>query len=94
MMSDRAMELWQTAGLVPVVPVDPANLEPDTFFTDMVNSWGEIVQTNGMGHYLDWATPTFYDTITAALQELGGDQITPEEFVQKLQADYAAFQAE
>lgn len=94
MMSDRAMGLWQEAGLVPVVPVDPANLEPDTLYSDMVIAWNQINETNSMGHYLDWASPTFYDTITAALQELGGGQITPEEFVQKLQADYAAFQAE
>ncbi len=94
MMSDRAMALWQEVGLVPVAPVDTASLEVDTLYSDMVLAWNQINETNSMGHYLDWATPTFYDTITASLQELGGDQITPEEFVQKLQADYAAFQAE
>jgi raffinose/stachyose/melibiose transport system substrate-binding protein len=94
MMSDRAMELWQQVGLVPVVPVDPASLEAGTLYADMVTAWGQVAETNSMGHYLDWATPTFYDTITAALQELGGGQITPEEFVQKLQADYAAYKAE
>lgn len=91
MMSDRAMELWVEAGLVPVVPVDPAQLKEGTLYADMVNAWQQILATNSIGHYLDWATPTFYDTVTAALQELGGFQITPEEFVQKLQADYAAF---
>lgn len=94
MMSDRAMEMWQQAGLVPVVPVDPASVEAGTLYADMISAWDQLVKTNSIGHYLDWATPTFYDTITAALQELGGGQITPEEFVQKLQADYAAFQAE
>ena len=94
MMSDRAMALWQEAGLVPVVPVDLATLEPDTLYTDMVNAWNEIVQSQNIGHYLDWATPTFYDTVTASLQELSANQVTPEEFTQKLQADYETFLAE
>jgi raffinose/stachyose/melibiose transport system substrate-binding protein len=51
-------------------------------------------QTDAVGHYLDWATPTFYDTLTASLQELMAKEITPEEFVQKLEADHAAFLAE
>ncbi len=43
--------------------------------------------------YLDWATPTFYDTVTAAVQELMAQRITPEEFVAKIQEDYADFQS-
>jgi raffinose/stachyose/melibiose transport system substrate-binding protein len=43
--------------------------------------------------YEDWATPTFYDTLTAAIQELMADRITPQEFVSKVQQDYADFQS-
>jgi raffinose/stachyose/melibiose transport system substrate-binding protein len=43
---------------------------------------------------MDWATPTFYDTLTSELQRLLGDQTTPEAFAQALQADYARFLAE
>jgi len=91
MMSDRAMELWIGAGLVPVVKVDPAALEEGTLYADMVNAWESVLATNSAGHYIDWATPTFYDTITASLQELGGFQITPEEFTQNVEADYDAW---
>ena len=94
MMSDRAMELWLEAGLVPVAPVESASIEPDTLMADMTQAWDQILATNSMGHYLDWATPTFYDTITASLQELQALRITPEEFVQQLQQDYAAYLAE
>ena len=43
--------------------------------------------------YEDWATPTFYDTMTAAIQELMVNRISPEEFAAKVQADYQAFQS-
>ena len=48
-------------------------------------------QNDEVGHYLDWASPTFYDTLTAGLQELMAKQITPEEYLAKLEADHAAF---
>ena len=48
-------------------------------------------ENDAVGHYLDWASPTFYDTLTAALQELMAKQTTPEQFLEKLEADHAAF---
>lgn len=50
-------------------------------------------RADGLVPYLDWATPTFYDTTTAAIQELMGLKIGVEEFVRDIDADYAAFQA-
>lgn len=35
----------------------------------------------------DWATPTFYDTLTAAIQELMANRITPKEFTTKVEQD-------
>lgn len=94
MMSDRAAELWIEAGIVPVQPVDPSLVEEGTLFADVVNAWNYLNETDGVGHYLDWATPTFYDTITVSLQELLAKQLTPEEFAQKLDEDYQAYLAE
>jgi raffinose/stachyose/melibiose transport system substrate-binding protein len=91
MMSDEAANAWITAGTVPVAPVDPAGLEQGTLFADLVTAWQSMNSRDEVGHYLDWASPTFYDTLTAALQELLAKQITPEEFVQKLDADHKAF---
>ena len=48
--------------------------------------------SNGLVPYEDWATPTMYDTLTAAVQELLGLKITPQEFVDAVEADYHAFQ--
>lgn len=94
MMSDKAAEAWVKSGTVPVAAVDPALAGSGTIFADMVAAWNQMNQTDAVGHYLDWATPTFYDTLTASLQELMAKKITPEEFVQKLEADHAAFLTE
>jgi raffinose/stachyose/melibiose transport system substrate-binding protein len=91
MMSDRAAEAWVKAGTVPVAPVDPGLLEEGTLFADLVVAWNAMNQNDEVGHYLDWASPTFYDTLTAGLQELMAKQITPEEYLAKLEADHAAF---
>jgi raffinose/stachyose/melibiose transport system substrate-binding protein len=90
MMSDRAMELWQQAGLLPVVPIDPTTVEPG-LYAELIAAWDQVAQSRSIGHYLDWATPTFYDTLIVSLQELGDGLLTPREFTQKLQTDYEAF---
>ena len=46
---------------------------------------------DGLAPYLDWATPTFYDTVTAGIQELLGGGLPPDQFLQQLQRDYSAF---
>ena len=46
---------------------------------------------SGLVPYLDYATPTFYDTLSAAVQQLTAEKLTPQEFAEQLQKDYAAF---
>ena len=91
MMSDEAAQGWIAVGIVPVAPLDTANLEQGTLFADLVTAWQSMNSGDEVGHYLDWASPTFYDTLTAAIQELLGKQITAEEFAQRLEADHQAF---
>jgi raffinose/stachyose/melibiose transport system substrate-binding protein len=43
--------------------------------------------------YEDWATPTFYDTLTSNIQELMVNRQTPDEFVANVEADYEDFQS-
>jgi len=93
MMSARAAELWVAAGILPVQPVDPAIIAEGTLFADIVKAWNYLNETDGVGHYIDWASPTFYSTVTAGLQELLAKQTTPEEFVQKMDDDYQAYLA-
>lgn len=93
LMSDKAAEAWVKSGTVPVAPVPAEAVEQGTLFADLVNSWQQMNKNDAVGHYLDWASPTFYDTLTAALQELMAKQTTPEQFLEKLEADHQAFLA-
>ncbi len=90
-MSRQMAESLIESGTVPVAPVEPSVLQEGTLFADLVNAWNHMNEIDGVGHYTDWATPTFFDTYSAAIQELMAKQITPEEFVQKLEEDYAGY---
>jgi raffinose/stachyose/melibiose transport system substrate-binding protein len=95
MTSDHAVELLLKTGQIPLSTSSSAtaSIEPGTVLADVVNASTTTSQADGVVPYEDWATPTFYDTMTAAIQELMGGRITPEEFVAKIQQDYADFQA-
>lgn len=86
--SPRAADLWLQAGLIPAMAADESLLVPDTLITDTYIAWQKLNESNALGHYLDWATPTFYNTITSSLQQLEGSKLTPEEFIDVLEKDY------
>jgi raffinose/stachyose/melibiose transport system substrate-binding protein len=83
--------LVKTGNLPTVVPSDdkPAS---GTLAGDITSQYGTISQSNGITAYLDYSTPTFYDTLTAAAQDLIAERVTPAQFTATLQKDYAAFQ--
>jgi raffinose/stachyose/melibiose transport system substrate-binding protein len=94
MISPRAAQLWVGISYVPAMPL-PADftLEVGSLFTDTVLAWERINQDNGVGHYIDWATPTFYDTIVSQLQKLFAKEIDPATFTAEVEKDYSAFLA-
>lgn len=87
--NEDAMEVVAEKGLIPSVDVDAAAQSPAQ--EEMFEAWRTVSGEDGLVPYLDWATPTFYDTMAAALQEMLAGQITPEEYLQRLQDDYTAF---
>jgi raffinose/stachyose/melibiose transport system substrate-binding protein len=88
MTGERAAESWAEAWLPTRTPPAEA-VEGSPLMGDLVAAWDEVMTTEQLGHYLDWATPTFYDTISAQLQTLLAGDTTPEQFVEALEADYA-----
>lgn len=88
MTSERAAELWAEAWLPTRTPAAEA-VEGNPLMGDLVAAWDEVISQEQLGHYLDWATPTFYDTISAELQSLLAGDTEPQAFVETLQADYA-----
>jgi raffinose/stachyose/melibiose transport system substrate-binding protein len=93
MTSDHASDLLLPAGQIPLHTGSQPPVEEGTVLADVVTTAQDVAAADGIVPYLDWATPTFYDTLTAAIQEVMDSRITPEEFVAKVEEDYADFQA-
>ena len=58
---------------------------------DVFTAFGTATEKNGLVPYLDYATPTFADTLGAALQDLLAEKATPQEFLDTLEKDYKTF---
>jgi raffinose/stachyose/melibiose transport system substrate-binding protein len=92
MTSQHASELLVPTGQLPLSKGETVAMQQGTVLADVLAAAHQVSEANGVVPYEDWATPTFYDTLTAAIQELMASRITPEEFAAKVQADYEAFQ--
>lgn len=92
MISPRAAELWAKAGMLPAMSLpENTNVKTNNLFGETLNAWETINKNNAVGHYIDWATPTFYDTLVAELQKLLGSIATPADFTAAVERDYAQF---
>jgi raffinose/stachyose/melibiose transport system substrate-binding protein len=94
MTSDHASDLLLDTGQIPLHSgTTTSSIEPGTVLADVIGAARSVTDADGVVPYEDWATPTFYDTLTAAVQELMDSQITPTEFVEKVEQDYREFQS-
>lgn len=75
------------------LPLVPGGTGGTGLAADITSSWKAISTSGGLVPYLDYATTTFYDTLTAAVQQLTGGQASPQQFCRTLQHDYQAFLA-
>lgn len=91
--SDEAMQILADTGNLPVN--NSAELAPESgVFADIYGAFGEVTESGSVLPYLDYATPTFGDTIGQSLQGLIDGQLTPQQFTEALETDYAAFVAD
>jgi raffinose/stachyose/melibiose transport system substrate-binding protein len=88
--SPDAMAVLTKTGNLPIADT-AAQQAPAGLGQDVFTAFGTAVSKNGLVPYLDYATPTMYDTIGAALQDLLAKKATPEKFTERLQADYQKF---
>lgn len=94
MTSDHASDLLLETGQIPLhTGASTSAVQQGTLLADVVNATAAATADNGVVPYEDWATPTFYDTLTAGIQELMANRISPEEFAGNVQSDYADFQS-
>ncbi len=85
-----AMKILAETDNLPVA--DTAELTPPAGLGESVfAAFGTAAKDNGLVPYLDYATPTFSDTIGAALQDLLAKKATPDQFLDTLEKDYSGF---
>jgi raffinose/stachyose/melibiose transport system substrate-binding protein len=87
--SDEVVGMIVDAGVLPARAVPKEKIKPDTVTGDLYTAFSAALEGDAIGHYLDWASPTMYDTLTAQLQALLAGKVDPKTFVANLQADYA-----
>jgi raffinose/stachyose/melibiose transport system substrate-binding protein len=94
MISPRAAQLWAEISYMPAmeVPAD-TKIQEGSLFAETLKAWDTVNKSSLVGHYIDWATPTFYDTLVAELQKLLGGVTTPAELTAAVEKDYADFLA-
>jgi raffinose/stachyose/melibiose transport system substrate-binding protein len=74
------------------LPAMPAKAQPrGAAGEDVFEAWRTLSDADGLVPYLDYATPTFYDTITAGVQQLMAGREAPSEFTEALQEDFEKF---
>lgn len=87
----KAAELLIDTGNLPTVLPSDYQPQPDTVSGDIATQYRDVQDADGEVPYLDYSTPTFYDTLTAAMQELLAGQADPQQFAERLQKDYSEF---
>lgn len=88
--SDEAMDVLAETGNLPVNRT--AELAPESgVLADVFTAFGDVTENGSVLPYLDYATPTFGETLGQSLQGLLDGRLSPEEFTETLEADYSEF---
>jgi raffinose/stachyose/melibiose transport system substrate-binding protein len=88
-----AAEVLADTGNLPAMPVDAGSI-PAGLPAEVFESWTQLNEADGLIPYLDYATPTFYDDITAAVQELLAGEQDPAAFTSGLDGAFQRFAAD
>ncbi|MCW7945186.1 sugar ABC transporter substrate-binding protein [Streptomyces hygroscopicus] len=92
LVNDNGMKFVAAQGNLPAIVPGAYQPPAGTIYADLLAQWKAVSGQDGLLPYLDYTTPTFYDTLTAALQEMLAGQQSPQKFGETLQNDDSAFQ--
>lgn len=90
--SDEAMAILAETGNLPVVNTQQYAPESGVLH-DIYTAFGSVSSDGVLLPYLDYATPTMGDTLGESLQGLIDGRLSPAEFTEAMEADYAQFTA-
>jgi raffinose/stachyose/melibiose transport system substrate-binding protein len=74
------------------LPATQATTEPSApVQKEIFAAWKQLNDTDGLTPYMDYATPTFYDDFSGAVQKLLAGRTSPDAFTKSVQEVYAKF---
>jgi raffinose/stachyose/melibiose transport system substrate-binding protein len=74
------------------LPATQPTIEPKTpAQKEIFAAWKQLNDTDGLTPYMDYATPTFYDDFSGAVQKLLAGKTSPDAFTKSVQEVYAKF---
>lgn len=76
---------------LPAVPPSSFKADPNTLLGNVLDDWAQLTKSNGLAPYIDWSTPTMYNTLSTNLQLLIANKTTVPDFVKAVQADHNKF---
>ncbi len=91
--SDTTVKMQKENSVLPArIPVSLEGIDRNSLYHDILDDWNKSNLSGHMTYYLDWTTPTMWDTLAEGGRSLMGGKITPKEFVQKMEDDYLNWQ--
>ena len=85
-MSKKIQNLMGNNGGIPVNA--EASAITDERSKELIANFNTLTERDGLGFYPDWPTPTFYDQLNAALQELVNGTKSPDDVLTELGTEY------
>jgi raffinose/stachyose/melibiose transport system substrate-binding protein len=86
----NAAKVLAETGNLPAMPVEESAI-PQGLPSEVFSEWKRLNDADGIIPYLDYTTPTFYDDISGAIQELLGGKKDPAQFTAGVEEAYRKF---
>ena len=87
----EAARILLSHGDVPALAPSARGLEEGSLTAQALGAWQTLKDEDAFIPYVDWATPTMNETMTAAIQQAVALKVSPQDFARRLQDDYAKF---
>ena len=88
--NDDAATVLAETGNLPAMPVDEAAI-PEGMPAEVFEAWGQLNDSDGLIPYLDYTTPTFFDEISGAIQQLLAGRQDPAQFTAGVESVFRDF---
>jgi raffinose/stachyose/melibiose transport system substrate-binding protein len=89
--SEQAANVILAKGDLPARPLANPKVDPNSSIASIVAAWRTTSQSPNLVPYMDWPTPTMFDTLMGGTQQLMASQLSPQQFTKKVQDDWAKY---